>query len=74
MHSIVQKTATYDVQIRNTNHKFTLKIESSKVEKQLLLKTPHPYYSEMQEKYMPLSDIILIDLDIIDIDIDLGRR
>ena len=33
MHSFVQETAIYELQIRDTNHKFILKIESNKVEK-----------------------------------------
>ena len=33
MHSVVQKTAIYELQIRDTNQEFTIKIESIKVEK-----------------------------------------
>ena len=32
MHSLVQKIAVYQLQIRDTNHEFTLKIKSNKVE------------------------------------------
>ena len=32
MHSVLQKTAIYDLQMRDTNHEFTLKIELNKVE------------------------------------------
>ena len=60
-HSFVQKSAIYELQIRDTNHEFTLKIESNKVEKQVLLEIPNPYYSEMQKKYAHLSDIIITD-------------
>ena len=35
MHSVVQKAAVYESQIRDTNHEVTLKIESSKVEKEV---------------------------------------
>ena len=37
MHSVAQKTAIYQLQIRDTNHELTLKIESSKIEKEVLL-------------------------------------
>ena len=63
MHSVVQKTAIYELQIRDTNHEFTLKIESNKVEKEVLLEIPNPNYSEMQKKYAHLSDIIITDHD-----------
>ena len=48
MHSVVQKTAIYELQIRDTNQEFTLKIESNKVEKDVLLEIPYPSFSEMQ--------------------------
>ena len=63
MHSVVQKTAIYELQIRDTNHEFTLKIESDKVEKEVLLEIRNPNYSEMQKKYAHLSDIIITDHD-----------
>ena len=56
MHSVVQKTAIYELQIRDTNHEFTLKTESNKVEKEVLLEIPNPNFSEMQKKYPHLSD------------------
>ena len=31
MYLVFQKTAIYELQIRNTNHEFTLNIESNKV-------------------------------------------
>ena len=61
MHSVVQKTVIYDLQIRDTNHEFTLKIELNKVEKEVLLEIHKPNYSEMQKKYAHLSDIIITD-------------
>ena len=63
MHSVVQKTAIYKLQIRDTNHEFTLKIESKKVEKEVLLEIPNPNYSEMQKNYAHLIDKIIIDHD-----------
>ena len=50
MHSVLQKTAIYELQIRDTNHEFTLKIKSNKVEKEVLLEIPNPNNSEMQKK------------------------
>ena len=35
MHSVVQKTAIYELQIRDTNHEFTLKIEQKKFEESI---------------------------------------
>ena len=52
MHSVVQKTAVYELQSRDTNLEFTLKIESNKVEKEVLLEIPNPNYSEMQKRNM----------------------
>ena len=49
-HSFVQKSAIYELQIRDTNHEFTLKIKSNKVEKEVLLEIPNPNNSEMQKK------------------------
>ena len=63
MHSVLQITAIYELQIRDTNHKFTLKIESNKVEKEVLLEIPNPNYSEIQKKYAHLSDITITDHD-----------
>ena len=63
IHSVVQKTAIYELQIRDTNHEFTLKIESNKVEKEVVLEIPNPNHSEMQKKYAHLSDVIIIDYD-----------
>ena len=63
MHSVLQKTAIYELQIRDTNHESTLKTESKKVEKEVLLEIPNPHYSEMQKKYAHLSDIIITDHD-----------
>ena len=37
MHSVVQKTAIYELQIRDTIHEFTLKIKSNKVKNEVLL-------------------------------------
>ena len=50
MHSVVQKTVIYELKMRDTNHEFTLKIESNKVEKGVLLEVHKPNYSEMQKK------------------------
>ena len=50
MHSFVQNTAIYNLQIRDTNHEFTLKIESQQVEKEILLEIFNANYSEIQEK------------------------
>ena len=47
MHSVAQKTAIYELQIRDANHDFTLKIGSNKVEKVVLLEIPNPNYNEM---------------------------
>ena len=58
MHSVVQKNAIYELQIRDTNHEFTLNIEPNKVEKEVLLEIPNPSYTEMQEKCAHLRDII----------------
>ena len=44
MHSVLQKTAIYELQIGDINHEFTLKIESNKVEKEVLLEIPNPNY------------------------------
>ena len=63
MHSVIQKTAIFALQIIDTNHKFILEIESNKFEKEVLLEIPNPNYSEMQKKYGHLSDIIIIDHD-----------
>ena len=63
MHSVLQKTAIYELQIRDTSHESTLKTESKKVEKEVLLEIPNPHYSEMQKKYAHLSDIIITDHD-----------
>ena len=63
IHSVLQKTAIYESQIRDTNHEFTLKIESNEVEKEVLLGIPNPNYSEMQKKYAHQSDIIITDHD-----------
>ena len=63
MHSVLQKTAIYESQIRDTNHEFTLKIESNEAEKEVLLEIPNPIYSEMQKRYAHLSDIIITDRD-----------
>ena len=63
MHSIVQKTSIYELQIKDTNYEFTLKIESSKVEKEVLLEIPNPNYSEIWKKYAHLSDVIITDHD-----------
>ena len=63
MHSIIQKTAIYELQIRDINYEFTLKIESNKAEKEVLLEIPNPNYSEMQKKYAHLSYIIITDHD-----------
>ena len=63
MHSVVQKTAIYELQIRDTNHEFALKIESNKVEKEVLLEIPNPNYSEMQKTYAHLKDIVITDHD-----------
>ena len=49
MHSVVRKAAVYDLQIRDTNHEFILKIESNKVEKEVLLEILNPNYSKMQK-------------------------
>ena len=61
--SVVQKASIYELQIKDTNHEFTLKIESYKAEKEVLLEIPNPNYSEMQKKYAHLSDIIMTDHD-----------
>ena len=42
MHSVVQKTAIYELQIRDINLEFTLKIESNKVEKEVLIEITQP--------------------------------
>ena len=63
MYSVVQKTAIYELQIRNINHEFTLKIESNKVEKEVLLEIFNQNYSEMQTKYAYPSGITIIDHD-----------
>ena len=42
MHSVVQKTAINELQIRDRNHEFTLKIESNKVENEVLLEIRNP--------------------------------
>ena len=63
MHSVLQKTAISELQIRDKNHEFTLKIKSNKVEKEVLLKIPNPNYNEMQKIYAHLSDIIITDHD-----------
>ena len=63
MHSVIQKTAIYELQIGDINHEFTLKIESNKVEKEVLLEIPNPSYSEIQKKYAHLSDISITDND-----------
>ena len=63
MNSVVQKTAICELQIRDTNYEFTLKIESNKVEKEVLLEIPNPNSSEMLKKYAHLSDIIITDHD-----------
>ena len=62
-HSVVQKTAIYELQIRDKNHKFKLKIESNKVEKEVLLEIPNSNYSEMQKNYAHLSDVIITSHD-----------
>ena len=49
MHSVVQKTAIYELKIKDANHEFTLKIESNKTEKEVLLDIPNPNYSEIQK-------------------------
>ena len=64
MHLFVHKTALYELQIRDTNHEFPFKIESSTVEKEILLETPNLNYSEMQKKYAHMSDKIITDHDI----------
>ena len=51
------------MQIRDTNREFTLKRESNKVGKDVLLEIPNPNYSEMQKKYVHLSDKIITDHD-----------
>ena len=58
MHSVVQKNAINELQIRDTNHEFTLNIEPNKVEKEVLLEIPNTNYTEMQKKYAHLRDII----------------
>ena len=63
MHSVLQKTAISELQIRDTNHEFTLKIKSNKVEKEVLLEISNSNYSEMQKKYAHLSDISITDHD-----------
>ena len=63
MHSVIQKTAIFALQIIDTNHEFILEIESNKFEKEVLLEIPNPDYSEMQKKYAYLSDIIITDHD-----------
>ena len=40
-----------------------MKIESNKVEKEVLLEIPNPNYSEMRIKCAHLSDIIITDHD-----------
>ena len=42
MHLVVQKTAIYELHIKDTNHEFTLKIESNKTEKEVLLDILNP--------------------------------
>ena len=63
MHLVVQKTAVYELQIRETNREFILKMKLNKVEKELLLEVPNPNYSEMQKKCAHLSDINITDHD-----------
>ena len=59
MYSVIQKTAIYELQIWDTNHEFTLKIESNKVKQEVLLEMLNPNYSERQKKYAHLNDIIV---------------
>ena len=63
MHSVLQKTAIYELQTGDINHEFILKIESNKVEKEVLLEIPNPNYSKIQKKYAHLSDITITDHD-----------
>ena len=59
MYSVIQKTAIYELQIWDTNHEFTLKIESNEVKKEVLLEMLNPNYSERQKKYAHLNDRII---------------
>ena len=63
MHWVVQNSAIYELQIRDTNQKFTLKIELNKVWKEVLLEIPNPNFNEMQKKYAYLNNIIITDHD-----------